>query len=154
MTSPQEDLIPTLKSYLFNWKWYVDNTYAHVEPTKVKFILNKINNYHSSINFTFELGKNNEINFLNILIKRLTKLETGIYRKPTNTNIYINYNAHAPTEGKIEIIRNLIKRAKFICSDESLVNEEMKYLTKVFHKINNSPMSIIYKITQQEFKDG
>ena len=100
------------------------------------------------------MGKNNEINFLDILIKRLTKLETGVYRKTTNTDIYINWNAHAPTEGKIEILRNLIKGAKLICSDESLVNEEMKYLTKVFHKINDSLMSIIFKIAQQEHNDS
>ena len=63
-----------------------------------------------------------------MLIKRVnnSKLETSAYRKPTSTDIYINWNAHAPTEWKIGTLRNLIKRAKLICSDESLVNEGMK----------------------------
>ena len=80
MSSLEEDLIPTLKSCLWNWKRYVDDTHAHVEPTKVEFILNKLNNYHPSIKFTFELEKNNEINFLDVLIKRVNnnKLETGV----------------------------------------------------------------------------
>ena len=69
MTSLQEDLTPTPKSCLCNWKRYVDDKYAYVEPTKVEFILNKSNNYHLNINFTFELEKNNKINFLDILIK-------------------------------------------------------------------------------------
>ena len=90
MTSLEEDLIPTLKSYLCNWKRYVDDTHAYVDPTKFEFILNKLNNYHLNINLTFELEKNNER--LDVLTKRVTnnKLETGVYREPASTDIYIN----------------------------------------------------------------
>ena len=48
---------------------------------------------------------------------------------------------------KIETLRKFIKRVKVISSDESLQNEEMKYLTKVFHEVNSFPMSIINKTT-------
>ena len=70
-------------------------THAYVEPTKVEFILTKPNNHHPNINFKFELKKNNEINFLEVLVKRFNhnKLETGVYRKPISINIYINWNA-------------------------------------------------------------
>ena len=66
--------------------------HAYVEPTKVEFILTKANNHHPNINFKFELKKNNEINFLEALVKRFNhnKLETGVYRKPISINIYIN----------------------------------------------------------------
>ena len=90
MAPLQEDLIPTLKSCLYNWKRYVDDTHAYVEPTKVEFILNKINNYHPNINFTFELGKNNGINFLDILIKRLIK----VFIKNPKTLISISTGMH------------------------------------------------------------
>ena len=113
MTSLEEDIMPTLKSCLTNWKRYVDDTHAFVEPTKVKFIWNKLKNYHPNIKFTFELEKNNEINFLNVLIKRVNnkKLETGVHRKPANTDICINWNPHAPIEWKIGHL-NLIKWTK------------------------------------------
>ena len=80
MTSLDEDLIPTLKSCLCNWKRYVDDTHAYVEPTKVEIVLEILKNYHPNINFTFEIGKNNEINFLDPLIKKVNnnKLETGV----------------------------------------------------------------------------
>ena len=93
---------------------------------------------------------------MDVLIKIVNnnKLETGVYQKPTSTDIYIKWNAHAPTEWKIGTLRNLIKRAKLISSDESLVNEEMKYLTKVFHEVNDYPMSIINTIAQQELNDS
>ena len=51
-------------------------------------------------------------------------------------------------------LRNLIKRAKFICSDESLVNEEIKYPPKACHEVNDYPMCIKNKIGQQEFSDN
>ena len=93
-----------------------DDIHAYVELTKVEFILNKLNNYYPNINFTFELEKNNEINFLDVLMKRVynNKLETDIYRKPTSSNIYINWKPHAPTEWKIGMLRNLIKQAKMM----------------------------------------
>ena len=91
------------------------------------------------------------------LIKRLNnnKLETSVYQKPTSTNIYINWNAHAPTEWKIETLRDPIKQGKFVCSDERLANEEMNYLPKVFHEINDYPKSIIIiTIVKQELNDS
>ena len=39
-----------------------------------------------------------------------------------------------------------MKRAKPICSGESLVNEETKYLPKVCHDGSDYPISIINKI--------
>ena len=67
----EEDLIPKSKSRFCNWKQYVDDTDAYVEPANIEFVLNKLNNYHPNINFTFQLEKKNEINFLDVLIKRL-----------------------------------------------------------------------------------
>ena len=61
---------------------YVDDTHAYVEPKKSEFILNKINNYHPNGSFTFELVKNNEINFLGILIKRLIKVFKDLPKTP------------------------------------------------------------------------
>ena len=92
---------------------------------------------------------------MDALIKRLNnnKLESGVYRKPTSSDIYINWNAHTTTEWKIGTLRNLIKQAKLICSDEGLVKEEMKYATKVFHQVNDYRMSIRNTILQQKFND-
>ena len=38
MTTLEEDLIPTLKSCFCNWKQYVDDTHAYVEPAIVELI--------------------------------------------------------------------------------------------------------------------
>ena len=38
MTALKEDLIPILKSCLCNWKRYVDDTHAYLEPAKVEYL--------------------------------------------------------------------------------------------------------------------
>lgn len=66
-----------------------------------------------------------------------SNLETGVYQISTDNNIYISWNTHSPTKWKIETHRNLIKLAKFICSNEVLLNKEMKHLMKVFYDVND-----------------
>ena len=58
---------------------------------------------------------------MEVLIKRAnkSKLKTGVYRKATSSDIYINWNTH------IGALRNLVKLAKLICSNESLVKNEI-----------------------------
>ena len=70
MTSIEEEVIPKLTPYLCNWERYVDDTHAHVNPEKVDLILTKLNSYHPNIQFTFELEKNKQITFLDVLVKR------------------------------------------------------------------------------------
>ena len=63
------------------------------------------------MNFIFELEKNNEIKFLVVFIKRVNnkKLQTGVYWKSASSNIYLNWNAHAPTEWNEQNLSVLIK---------------------------------------------
>ena len=57
MTSLEEEVIPTLTSYLWNWKRYVEDTHAYVNPEKVDVILTNLNSYHQNIQFAFKLEK-------------------------------------------------------------------------------------------------
>ena len=102
--------------YLCNWKKYVDDTHAYVNPEKVDFILTKRNSYHPNIQFTFELEKNKQITFLAVLVKRTVtnQTETCVHRKETSIDLYINWNSNAPVEWKIGTLRKLVKRAKTV----------------------------------------
>ena len=95
-------------------------------------------------------------NFLNAFIKRVNnnKLETRVYQKPTSSNVNIKWNAHAPTEWKTETLRNAFERPKLICSDEGLVKEEKKYLTKIFYEVNDYRMYLINTTAQQQPNDS
>ena len=58
MTLLDEEVIPMIICYLCNWKIYVDDTHASVNPEKVGFILTKLNSYNPNIQLAFELEKN------------------------------------------------------------------------------------------------
>ena len=60
-----------------------------ISPSKIEFILEKLNSYHPNIQFTFEIEENQKIKFL----------ETTVFRKETNTDLYINWNSDALIHG-------------------------------------------------------
>ena len=77
MLSLEEEIIPKLTPYLCNWKRYVDDTYVNVNLGKVDSILTKLNSYHPNIQFSFELEKNKEITFLDVLVKRTSNRKSN-----------------------------------------------------------------------------
>ena len=119
MCSLEEAIVPTLKDCLVHWKRYVDDTHAYIEPEKIDYVMKKLNTYHQQIQFTYELEKYQRISFLDVSIRRLTngKLKTTVFRKETNTDIYMNWNSHAPMQWKIGTLKNLVKVSIIICSD-------------------------------------
>ena len=87
--SLEEAILPSIKKHEARWKRYVDNTNAYIDPSKIEFFLEKLNSYHPNIQFTFEIEENQKIKFL----------ETTVFRKETNTDLYINWNSDALIHG-------------------------------------------------------
>ena len=151
MTS-EDELIPNVRLYLCNWRRYVYDTHAYANPEKVGFILTKLNSCHPNIQFTFELEKNKQITFLDVLVKRTSanQIETCFHRKETSTDFYINWNAHPPKEQKIGRLRNLVKLAKTVCSTTILLHQEIEHLKVVFTGINEYPIQTVNRTVNQE----
>jgi hypothetical protein len=107
----------------------------------VKFM----NKLEESINFTVVLQTNNKLSFLDVMVERLGfELITYVYRKPTDTGLYLKWNSNQPRNYKINLIKCLCLRAKRICSSAALYKQQLEYYKKVF--INNGyPINIIKK---------
>ena len=148
MCSSEETIVPTFKDCLVHWKRYVDDTHAYIEPEKIDYVIKKLNTYHQQIHFTYELDKYQRISFLYVSIRRLTngKLKKTVFRKETNTNIYMNWNSHAPMQWKIGTLKNLVNRSIIICSDQHLLRIELDHLRKVFVEINDCPSKTVENI--------
>src|SRR5580765_2768939 len=87
---------------------YVDDIFAVVRRSKIDEILTIFNNYHERLKFTHEMESNSCINFLNTtVIRNNLKLRTNWYRKPTNSDRYINFYSNHPFNYKINTIYNL-----------------------------------------------
>ena len=115
MISLEENILPNLESYLWNWRRYID-IFAYVLSEKIDLIIHELNSYHLNIKFTYELELDNKLAFLDVCVTRInkSKSETSVYRRATNTNIHINWHSHVPLKWKTGTLRNLIKRRKFL----------------------------------------
>ena len=90
MLELETSIIPTLGRPLLKRKRYVNDTFCDVKISTVNDISNKINGFHQNIQFTYELEKNNKLAFLDVLLIRdKDTIKTTVYRKPTNSDIYI-----------------------------------------------------------------
>ena len=99
-------------------------------PTLANFFL-----AHNNIKFTVELPSDT-IPFLDVEIRlNETGIDTWVYRKPTNTNLILNFNALCPTKWKSGLILCFLNRAKRICSSDFLFDKEVSMLKKMF--LNN-----------------
>ena len=125
------------------WMRYVDDVFAIIPIDKKDFIFNTINNINDSINFTIEEEQNNKISFLDLSIvrKHNGNLTFNVYRKPTHTDRYLDFNSNNVTSQKRNVVNSLYNRAKSLCSDENKT-EEFEYLRNVL-KFNNYPAKFI-----------
>ena len=147
MVKLESELIPTL-SNLILWKRYVDDTITLVKNGEIDNILHTLNSFHPNIRFTFEKEKDNCIAFLDVCIERQADnhIHTSVYRKTTNTNIYMHWNAYAPKAWKIGTLRSLIQRAHLVCSKEENYNTEVEHIKSVFTEINGYPYKLVQKM--------
>ena len=152
MCELENTVIPRIQDIIKNWTRYVDDTFATVEAKNVTKVENELNKFHESIKFTHEVENDRKISFLDVLIKRNEEggVDTSVYRKPTNTDIYINWKAHAPVIWKIATLKSLIKRAFLISSTEVALEEELSHIQRVFCDLNDYPLNLVKTIIANE----
>ena len=144
MTELEIAIIPSLGNYLQNWKRFVDDTFAVVLLDKIGHIVNQLNSFDENIQFTFEMEDENKLAFLDAVVIRNTNntINTIVYRKPTNTDIYINWHSHSPSKWKKTTANVLIQRAIKICSDKKFLDEELNIIKQNLCDINNYPKKL------------
>ena len=74
-----------------------------------------------------------------------------VYRKPTHTDRYLDFNSSHPISAKKAVVRALMDRAENVCSDPDILVKEIEHLGKVFH-YNNYPQWLIDKQAKSEKK--
>lgn len=125
------------------WRRYVDDIFALIKHRKKKTILAKINDFHNSIKFTTEEENHGKLPFLDLMLYEKSNRSIGyhVYRKPTNTNKYLNYNSHHPLAHKIGVVDTLLTRAHRL-SDETHIEEELGLTMDILRK-NDYPNKLI-----------
>ena len=135
MVELETTTVPTLTEYLLFWKRYVDDTLCFVKKGFREHILAELNKFHNNITFTYEDETNNMISFLDVLlIKRNDSIDLAVFRKETNTDLYLNWGVFAPETWKTSTLRTLVKRAYKICTQDFLLEMELEHLKKSLYR--------------------
>ena len=115
------------------WKRYVDDTFVIQEERYKNEFFQHINSLEDNIKFTTETNKaDGSMPFLDTLVTPRSdgSLETKVYRKPTHTNQYLQWDSHHAINNKYSVISTLLHRAKNICSNKELLEEDQTNIQK------------------------
>ena len=100
--------LETLTDYIKFWKRYVDDTIFLKKVGSVNYILSALNSFDVNNEFTYELELEGKLPFLDVLLRRKgKKIYTILYRKATNNDVYLNWNALEQLAGKEVRLRHL-----------------------------------------------
>ena len=110
---------------------FVDDTFViHKEVYKQDF-LQHINSADPAIKCTVEDNKEDDsIPFLDTIVKSEENggLSITVYRKPTHTDQYLQWDSHHNLSAKFSVINTLSPRAKTVCSNPEFLNQEREHL--------------------------
>ena len=128
------DMVITIKVYyscfhfLFYWRYWMElaelveladiyRWHCFVNSNRISHVLESLKSFHSNKKFTIEIEKGNKISFLDILLISYKDLiSTTMYRKKTNTDLYINWKPFSSNNWKWGTLKTLVLRTYDICS--------------------------------------
>ena len=125
----------TMKHYLKFWKRQMDDIFFVWSGSKdeLETFVWHLNGVERRIQFQMELEKENFLPFLDVGITKCEgKLVTRVYRKPTHTQQYINWNSNHPKNLLLGVLKGLIHRAHKLCDLREDLLEELALLRNVF----------------------
>ena len=115
----------------------MDDTFViHKEVNKQGF-LQHINSVDPAVRFTVEDNKEDgSIPFLDTIVKPEADgtLSITVYRKPTHTDQYLQWDSHHHLSAKFSVIHTVSHRASTVCSNPELLQQEKDHLRKALTK--------------------
>ncbi|XP_077564627.1 uncharacterized protein LOC144180094 [Haemaphysalis longicornis] len=106
---------------------YVDDCFCVIKENTAENFLSQLNLIDPAIQFTTEKETNGTLPFLDALVKRQPEgLNFTVYRKPTHTGRYVQFDFCHPNSHKSSVVSALLLRARTICSTEEDRKKEEK----------------------------
>ena len=125
---------------------FVDDSWSYFQSrSDAQEFLELLNKLHPSLKFTCEFESASKLSFLDVLVEKsgMGGVITSVYRKPTFTGLYIVWDSFTARSYKINLVRNLVDRARRLCSPSKL-DEELERLRTLF-RLNGYPEYVISK---------
>ena len=89
-----------------------------------------------------------------LLIRNGDSIQTTVYRKATNNDLYLHWQSFAPDMWKKSTLKTLVMRAFKVCSTKNLMKEEINHLEKVFKEKNGYPIWVIKPVIEEVRNDN
>ena len=127
------------------WKRFVDDTFVILEDKYKDEFFQHLNSLNTNIKFTAETSKaDGSIPFLDTWItpQRDGSLQTKVYRKPTHTHQYLQWDSHHSISNKYSVISSLMHRAKDVCSSKQSLEEEQTVIQEALQACKYPPWAI------------
>ncbi len=135
------------------YRRYVDDIFCLTNHnTDIDALVAKFNSAHPSLKFTAETEVDNEIAFLDVLLRRQNdgSILRRVFRKKTWTGQYINFHSFVPINIKRNLVQGLAARIRRICSPET-VEAELQQLQSTLLE-NGYPERFILKNIDERTK--
>ena len=133
----------------------MDDTFVILKKDHKEEFLHHINFVDPSIQFTTEEQKEDDsMPFLDILVtpQEDGTLTSKVYRKPTHTDQYLQWDSHHNLACKYSVINTLTHRAKAVCSNPQMLTEELNHLEGALTKCKYPRWAFQKVLKDQESK--
>ena len=116
------------------YRIYVDNTFLLFRSTEhVEKLKKYLNRQHKNIAFTSEMEQNGSLSSLDIKIScEKNKSVTSVYRKPTFSGVFTNFESFISNCYKRSLIDTLLYRGFGLCSNMEKFHQEISSVKSVF----------------------
>ena len=121
------------------WKRFVDDTFTIIKSSEKERFLEHLNTIDPNIQFTSEeCREDGSMPFLDILLtpREDGSLSTTVYWKPTHTDLYLQWGSNHTVSSKYSVVGALHHRAKTICSNQELLQQEEDHLKQGLTRCN------------------
>ena len=130
------------------YRRYVDDIFLRFDNIQCLHSFQQyMNMQHQNMNFTSELEENDSLAFLDVYVSRVVgsgRLITSVYRKPTFSGVYTNYDSFIPTAYKSGLVYILLYRSHRICTNWHQIDIEFNKIRSFMLK-NGYPSVLIDK---------
>jgi hypothetical protein len=114
-----------------SWYRYADDCHSIIKKNAVESFHQTVNSIDTDISFSVEHESNGQLSFLDTLtIRRNNVIHVTVYRKPTHTDIYLDYNSHHHVRHKKNTVKTLIHRARSLPTTAVDRDNELKHVSQ------------------------